>query len=117
MMNPQLLNLGEITQKYRILGLGFDATKDDVRHARNKLLLHFHPDKHPTGWVSDEIAPEKRVSLIQNAYLYIIDNYDEIMKVLSFLPESSLTNMTPVKSKSYWVYTTIDSYHNKNEGE
>lgn len=116
MMSPQILDLGEITQKYRILGLPFHATKEEVRHARNKLILHFHPDKHPTGWVCDDITPEKRVSLIQNAYLYIIDNYDEISKVLSFLPEASLTNQVPVKSRSYWIYTTIESYDEK-EGE
>jgi hypothetical protein len=106
-MDKQELTIKEVTQKFQILGLSFTATKGDIRRARNRLLLHFHPDKFPAGWISDETNPDKRVVLIQSAYLYIMENYNAIMEMLAALKEISLTNLMPMQTRSYWAYTTI----------
>jgi hypothetical protein len=109
-MTKEVLDLNEVTQKFRILGLPFNATKEDVRRARNKLLHQFHPDKYPKGWILDETQPEKRVYLVQNAYLYIIENFEEIHVAFQFLYEQSLSSRMPINSRSHWVYTTVESF-------
>lgn len=108
------LHLPTITEKYRILGLAFSASKDDVRRARNKLIMQFHPDRHPTGWQQDDTSLEDRLNLVITAYEYIINNYDEINAFLGFLPDSCLTNKFSRTTKSHWIYSEVESYHDKN---
>ncbi len=105
-----VINIKEATQKYQILGVAFNASKDEIRRARNKLLHHFHPDKYPYGWIYDDVDPEKRVYLIQSAYLYIMENYDDIMDAFQVLLASTLSNQMPAQTRSHWVYTTIASF-------
>ncbi len=114
-MEKEALDLSEVTNKFSILGVPLNATKEECRRARNTLLHHFHPDKHPYGWNYDDVLPEKRVFLIQNAYLFIIENYDEIAQTFRFLSETSLTNRMPVKTRSHWAYTTVASYEKDND--
>jgi len=109
-MKEEALELAQITHHYQILGVPFQATQKEVRHARNKLLSHFHPDRHPHGWVCDDTSPEDRVYLIQEAYKYITSHFEAIQKKILFLSDASLSNAMPAKTKSYWVYTTIAGY-------
>lgn len=112
-MNEQELSLATIIEKYKILGQSLDASKEDLRHARNKLLLQFHPDKHPEGWQLDDVSLENRVHLVQSAYLYILKHYSAIQRAVKFLPESALTNQMGIKPKSHVAYSEVASYKKK----
>jgi hypothetical protein len=106
-MNNTTLDLNEVTQMYRILGVGMGATKTEIRYMRNKLLGKFHPDRH-VDWEANEDALNERVNYIQVAFLFIMEHYEEIQRTLAFLPEATLTNHIPTNIRSYWVYTTIE---------
>lgn len=108
------IDIKEATQKYQILGVGFNASKDEIRRARNKLIHHFHPDKYPYGWVFDGTDPEKRVYLIQEAYLYIVENYEDIMEAFQVLTTSALSNQMPAQTRSHWAYTTIATFNQED---
>lgn len=115
-MDKEALEISEITHHYSVLGVPLTATKDELRRARNRLLHHFHPDRNPKGWTYGEDTKDKRAYLIQSAYLYVIENYDEIQKSLGFLTQASLTNRMPLKTRTHWIYTTVASYDD-NESE
>lgn len=102
------IDLNEVTKMYQILGLPMTATKVEVRHARNKLLARFHPDKQQSVEGNDEVMFNERTRFIQSAFLYINENYSAIQKVLEFLPNATLSNNIPVNIRSYWVYTSIE---------
>ncbi|MGD9590901.1 MAG: DnaJ domain-containing protein [Candidatus Berkiella sp.] len=114
-MDKEPLDLSQITQQYSILGVPLSATKDELRRARNKLLHLFHPDKQPRSEMVGEDEPNKRAYLIQSAYLYIIEHYDEIRQSLDFLSDASFTNRMPVKARSHWIYTAVASYDNQDD--
>ncbi len=108
-MNDVSLDLHEVTKMYQVLGLPMNASKTEVRHARNKLLARFHPDKYPfDSQISKEVMNDK-TQFIQSAFLFIIENYSEIQKLLDFLPANTLSNRIPVNVRSYWVYTSIEN--------
>ncbi len=107
-MNDEAVDFNEVTKMYRILGLPFAASKVEVRHARNKLLAKFHPDKQQLASPIDEQEMNKRTRYIQTAFLYINAHYAAIQQSLEFLPETLLTNQIPVSARSYWVYTSIE---------
>lgn len=102
------IDLNEVTKMYQILALPLTATKVEVRHARNKLLTKFHPDKQQSETQADEIMLNERTRFIQTAFLYINEHYVEIQKMLAFLPNATLSNNIPVTIRSYWVYTSIE---------
>lgn len=106
-MSEEVLDLNEVTQMYRILGLPPSATKAEVRLARNKLLARFHPDKQQFDPDADEQSMNERTRFIQSAFLYIIEHYQAIQGALDFLPSSTLTNQIPTVARSYWVYSSI----------
>ncbi len=108
------LDLAQITQQYSILGAPLTASKDELRRARNKMLHLFHPDRQPHNWVVGENEPEKRAYLIQSAYLFIIEHFDQIRQTLDFLTDSSLTNRMPLKTRTHWIYTAVASYDNQD---
>lgn len=114
-MEKEPLDINEVTMKFKILGLPITATKEQVRYARNKLLHHFHPDKHHGGWILDSTDPEKRVYLIQSAYLYITENYNEIHETFRFLSEEALTNRIPVNARSHWTYMTVSTFDHDHQ--
>jgi len=105
-MNDEAVDLNEVTKMYRILGLSITASKVEVRHARNKLLAKFHPDKQDDS--VDEQLMNERTRFIQTAFLYINHHYAAIQQSLEFLPEALLTSQIPVEMRSYWVYTSIE---------
>lgn len=107
-MSEEAVDLNEVTKMYRILGLGITATKVEVRHARNKLLTKFHPDKQPLESPMGEEAMNERTRYIQTAFLYINEHYAAIQQSLEFLPQTLLTSQIPVSTRSYWVYTSIE---------
>lgn len=107
-MNDAPVDLNEVTKMYRILGLPITATKVEVRHARNKLLAKFHPDKQQLDPETEEQAMNARTRFIQTAFLYINEHYEDIQQSLEFLPGTLLTNQIPVGIRSYWVYTSIE---------
>ncbi len=107
-MENEALTLADITHHYSILGAPLWASKDDLRRARNKLLHRFHPDR-----AQDESS--KQAYVVQSAYLYITENYDEIRKILKFIDEASLSNRMPLKSRSHWIYTTVATINDKKE--
>jgi|GEM_PF-4550004 len=106
-MRDEAVDLNEVTKMYRVLGLPITASKVEVRHARNKLLARFHPDKHQ-DLQDDEQSMNDRTRFIQTAFLYIIAHYDAIQHSLEFLPGTLLTNQIPIGIRSYWVYTSIE---------
>lgn len=114
-MDKEDIDIKLVTHYYSILGAPLSASKDELRRARNKLLHLFHPDRRPSGWIVDESEPEKRAYVIQGAYLYLIENYDEIRKELGFLSEVSLTNRMPLKTRSHWIYTTVAACDTKEQ--
>ncbi len=114
-MDKEDIDIKLVTHYYSILGAPLSASKEELRKSRNKLLHLFHPDKRPSGWLIDENEPEKRAYLIQGAYLYLIENYDDIRALLGFLEEGSLTNRMPLKTRSHWIYTSVASYDTVDE--
>ncbi len=101
-----LLNIKTITQYYRILGLPLEASLDDCRRSRNRLLQKFHPDKQPQQWATN-LHSEDRIHLIQEAYNYIREHYLEIQVFLKPVEDDHLTSKMPKGSKSHWVYTQV----------
>jgi preprotein translocase subunit Sec63 len=106
-MATKEISLKDLTQYYSILGLSFTATKEQVRRARNKLMMQFHPDRHPKGWVADDLSLEDRVQRIQESYQFIINNYDVIEAQFEFMHAGLLSSRTPHQAKSHWVYSEI----------
>lgn len=106
-MTRKTLSLEEVTEHYKVLGLSFTATKEHVRRARNKLLMAFHPDRHPKGWVLDDLSLENRVQRIQAAYQFISQNYDAILAEFEFMDDGLLSSRTPHQMKSHWIYSEI----------
>jgi len=106
-MGTKEISLKELTYYYSVLGISFTATKEQVRRSRNKLMMQFHPDRHPMGWVNDDLSLENRVQRIQEAYRFIIGNYDEIVLQFDFMHSGLLSSRTPHQAKSHWVYSEI----------
>ena len=104
------MNLRQITQAYRILGLSLDASLEECRKARNQLMKSFHPDKHPQGWQTDSTRLEERVHYIQEAYRFILENYPAIQELLKPIQEQGLSQKTSKSEKSHWVYTQIKTF-------
>lgn len=52
------------SDSYQTLGVSKDASRDDIRKAYYKLVMKYHPDRHPLR--RDEY--EKRMQLINTAY-------------------------------------------------
>lgn len=100
-----VINIKTITQYYRILGLPIEASLDDCRKSRNRLLQKFHPDK-VRQWTTD-MPPSERVHLIQEAYNYICEHYQEIQAYLKPVQKHTFSSQMPKSSKSHWVYTEI----------
>jgi hypothetical protein len=107
-MNDEAIDLNEVTKMYRILGLPLSASIVEVRHARNKLLAKFHPDKQQGESPMDQQTLNERTRFIQTAFIYINEHYAAIQQSLEFLSETLLTNQIPVGTRSYWVYTSIE---------
>ncbi|MCS5709830.1 DnaJ domain-containing protein [Candidatus Berkiella aquae] len=114
-MNQPEVDLNEVTKMYQILGLPLDATKEDMRRARNKLIAKFHPDKHRFDLHYEESMLNERMQSIQAAFLYIMEHYSAIQETLHFLPHHTLTNRIPVAVRSYWVYTSIERISNSDK--
>lgn len=108
-MSEEQLDLNEITDMFRILGVNINATLEEIRHARNKLISIFHPDRKPTNWQATTKELENHVCLVQSAYEYIVQNYDAIQATLGYLPKESLTSRLPSKTRSHWVYIQVES--------
>lgn len=108
-MNDIPLDLHEVTKMYQVLGLPMDASKTQVRHARNKLLAKFHPDKYETDPALNKEVMNDTAQCIQSAFVFIIEHYAAIQKLLEFLPANTLSNRIPVNVRSYWVYTSIEN--------
>ena len=53
---------------YQTLGVGRDASKDEIKKAHRKLALKYHPDKNP----DDKVASEK-FKRAQEAYDVLSD--------------------------------------------
>ncbi|HRE30373.1 MAG TPA: DnaJ domain-containing protein [Candidatus Berkiella sp.] len=115
MNQPDDVDLNEVTKMYQILGLPLEATKEDMRRARNKLIAKFHPDKHQFDLTNNESILTERIQTVQAAYLYIMEHYMAIQNALHFLPQQTLTNRIPVNVRSYWVYTSIERISNSDK--
>lgn len=108
-MNAPELDINEVTNMYRILGITLSASREEVRKARNKLVVQFHPDKHVVNWQADSTKLEIHIHLIQTAYEFIMQNYENIQSCLSYLPNETLTSRLPIKARSHWVYVQVAS--------
>ena len=107
-MNATQFDIEVVTSYYRILGLPLAASQDDIRRSRNRLLMKFHPDRHVKGWIADEVSLADRVRLVQEAYQYLIEHYDEIVKELKVIEESLLSSQAPDAIRSHWIYAEIN---------
>lgn len=101
-MKKQFLDIERITQYYRILGLPMTATLQEIRHSRNKLLMRFHPDRQ-----ADNKETAQPVHLVQEAYLFLTEHHQQIVKEFDYLNKSTLSSQNPTKLKSHWVYSEI----------
>lgn len=106
-MKKQTLDIKQVTLYYRILGLPFTASKEAIRQSRNKLMMRFHPDRNTKGWVVDELSLEDRVHVVQEAYLFLTENYEQITKEFNFLESSPLSTRANSQIRSHWVYSEI----------
>lgn len=108
-MNPRF-NLTEITEKYRLLGLPVGADREQLRLQRNKMMMLFHPDRHPTGWTNDKTPLEERIHLIQSAYKFLTVNFDAIQNFLGEATAHCLTQRISRVNRSHWIYSEIETY-------
>lgn len=106
-MTATQFDIEVVTSYYRILGLPLRATREDIRRSRNRLIMKFHPDRHTKGWIADEMSLADRVRLVQEAYQYLVDHYDEIAKELKILEESVLSSHVPDAIRSHWIYAEV----------
>jgi DnaJ-class molecular chaperone len=109
-MSRKQLDVTLITEKYRILGLAVGASKDELRQQRNKMIMKFHPDRHPGGWYSDDIKPEQRMHLVQGAYRFLMENFDAIQEELGNLSENCFAQRSSRSNRSHWIYSEVESY-------
>ena len=103
------LDIKIITEKYRLLGLPVGANPEQLRAARNKMMMKFHPDRHPEGWTDDAVPLEKRVHLVQSAYRYLMEHYRDIEAYFEREP-MALTSRTAKQNRSHWIYTQIAQF-------
>jgi hypothetical protein len=57
---------------YRILGLPYDASIDEIKRAYRKLAYLYHPDKNPSPEAKDKFIA------VTEAYEFLITNHDRI---------------------------------------
>lgn len=107
-MKATQFDIEVVTSYYRILGLALTATQEDIRRSRNRLIMKFHPDRHTKGWVADEVSLVDRVRLVQEAYQYLIEHYDDITKELKILEEGVLSSHAPDAIRSHWIYAEVN---------
>lgn len=59
--------------QHLVLGVSSSPTEKDVKSARNKLALKWHPDKHPNWTAAERAYGEEVTKIINNAFQYFKD--------------------------------------------
>lgn len=61
----------EMERAYRLLGLSYDATVEDVKKAYKEKLLYYHPDKHTKNEILQKVATDKTRQVIESYNLIL----------------------------------------------
>ena len=55
----------ELARAYRLLGLTFSATTEDVKKAYKEKIKYYHPDRHTVNAVMQKIATDKTRQVVE----------------------------------------------------
>jgi curved DNA-binding protein CbpA len=65
--------LGAVLDPYEVLGIGADATPDELRAAYRSLVREHHPDRFPSATEDERRAMHERMASINAAYRMVRD--------------------------------------------
>lgn len=86
---------------HKVLGLGLEATEDDIKQAYKQLSLRCHPDKNP-----DDINAKENFQHVSAAYELLMDS--NIRKALPKIRSALLTySQSPQPGAFMAVYTAV----------
>ena len=55
----------ELARAYRLLGITFSATTEDVKKAYKEKIKYYHPDRHTVNAVMQKIATDKTCQVVE----------------------------------------------------
>lgn len=84
------MNFQAPIEALRILGLSQNASKDDIKSAYRRMAAYYHPDAH----MLDAAETTDAFLVIQNAYEYLMNYYDEALQTPSGLPGRQVGNIS-----------------------
>jgi len=93
---------------YKILGVGLEATEDEIKKAYKQLSLRYHPDKNP-----DDALAKDRFQLLSEAYQLLVDPdfrkaYNQLESHLPGILEGlKAYSLKPQPSAFIGVYSTV----------
>jgi len=80
----------EVINKLTILELSLDATVNDLRQSRNRLLAALKPNHYPNHWTDEDAANEdKAIHKIQGAYCFLLKHRKKIQEEFNLLLNKS----------------------------
>ncbi|KAK2970848.1 hypothetical protein RJ640_016644 [Escallonia rubra] len=95
---------------YKVLGLGRNATKGEIKEAFRKLALQFHPDKHSGSPKSVRDGATLRFKQASEAYEVLIDDHKRAHY------DRSTTGGFPSGGNGYHHYSRPNSYGKNGHG-
>ena len=103
----KIVNIRTISEHYRILGITFGCSLDELKKARKRLYSKFHPDRYAHMSEAEQTEMKETLQRVQHSYDFIIQNYNLIMETIDTMDSFHLTMRQHRSARSHWTYMQV----------